>query len=214
MNSPDFATMRRAMIDSQLRTSGVSVPWIIAAMGRVPREKFVPAARAATAYMDRAVPLGNGHVLNPPLATGLMLSAADIQADDRVLIIGDHSGYCASLIADRVASVTLVDSVGAPARSNLTGLDNVSYVEGPLSAGAPGTEAFSLLLIDGAIEALPAALVSQLEDGGRVITGLRDGSVARLAMGYKHNGTVVLRAIADCEIASLPGFERAKEFVF
>jgi protein-L-isoaspartate(D-aspartate) O-methyltransferase len=214
MNSPDFAKMRRAMIDSQLRTSGVSTPWIVAAMGRVPREQFVPADRATTAYMDRAVPLGGGRALNPPLASGLMVSAAEIRADDRVLIIGDRTGYIASLIADRVTSVIVVDTAGATAPDNLANVQNVDYLEGPLNAGAPDAGPFSLILIDGTIKALPAALVTQVKDGGRIVTGLSDGAVVRLAMGFKHNDVVVLRAIADCEIALLPGFEPAKEFVF
>jgi protein-L-isoaspartate(D-aspartate) O-methyltransferase len=214
MNSPDFITMRRAMIDSQLRTSGVSAPWILAAMGRVPRERFVPADRASTAYMDRAVPMGNGRALNPPLATGLMLSAAEINSADTVLIIGDRSGYCANLIADRVASVTVVDTTGSTVQANVAGLNNVYCVEGPLNAGVPSRAPFSLIIIDGAIDAMPDAIVAQLEEGGRIITGGRDGAVARLMMGYKHNDAVVLRAIADCEVTPLPGFERAQEFVF
>ncbi len=214
MNSSDFATMRRAMIDSQLRTSGVSTPWIIAAMGNVPRETFVNPDRAATAYMDRAISLGGGRFLNPPLATGLMLSAAEITPDDHVLIIGDRTGYCANLIADRVAAVTIVDTAGATAPANIAGLSNVDFVEGDLHAGAPGSSPFSLILIDGAIDVLPGVVKEQLKEGGRVVSGLREGAVSRLAMGYKHDGNVVLRAIADGEVAPLPGFARAKEFIF
>jgi protein-L-isoaspartate(D-aspartate) O-methyltransferase len=217
MVSPDFPTMRRAMIDSQLRTSGVSEPWIVAAMAALPREIFVPSDRAATAYMDRSIPLVDGRALNPPLATGLMLGAAEVRADDITLLIGAGTGYMASLIAGRVTAVTALEEsvvLLEHARRNLAVFDNVKVSEGPLNAGAENGGPYSLIIIDGAIAELPSAIAGQLAEGGRVVTGLSDSAVSRLAVGYKRGGGVVLRALADCEIAVLPGFEPAKEFVF
>ncbi len=217
MVSPDFPAMRRAMIDSQLRTSGVNEPWIIAAMAALPREKFVSADRMSTAYMDRAIPLEPGRALNPPLVAGSMLMAAGLRGDDAVLLVGVGSGYLAQLIAPRVASLCAVEpSAGlvVQARSNLTASGNVQVVDGPLEQGHPKSAPYSLIIIDGAVSTLPEALVAQLADGGRVVTGMFDGAVSRLAIGYKSGGSVVLRAISDMEIAPLPGFERVSEFVF
>ncbi len=217
MVSPDFSAMRRAMIDSQLRTSGVSEPWIVAAMAALPRELFVPTDRWATAYMDRSIPLASGRALNPPLATGLMLGAAEVKADDNVLLIGAGTGYVASLIAGRVMSVTALEQSGAILellRRNLAVFDNVTLVEGPLNAGVADKAPYSLIIIDGAITELSGTIIEQLAEGGRVVTGLSEGAVSRLAIGYKRGGAIVLRPIADCEIAVLPGFESAKEFVF
>jgi protein-L-isoaspartate(D-aspartate) O-methyltransferase len=217
MVSPDFSAMRRAMIDSQLRTSGVSEPWIVAAMASLPRELFVPADRGATAYMDRSIPLASGRVLNPPLATGLMLGAAEVRADDNVLLIGAGTGYIANLMAGRVMALTAVEQSAAISehlRRNVAGFDNVTLVEGPLNAGAEVNAPYSLIIIDGAIAGLPGSIAEQLIEGGRVVTGLSDGAVSRLAVGYKRGGNIVLRPIADCEIAALPGFEPTKEFVF
>lgn len=209
--------MRRTMIDSQLRTSGVKAPWVIAAMGATPREDFVPAQHAATAYMDRAVPLGEGRMLNPPLATGLMLDAANIQPDDNILLIGAATGYVARLIAWRGASVTAVEqsvAMLALARQNLSGVAGVILFEAPLNRGAPSHGPYTLIIIDGAIAHIPREISAQLAEGGRVVTGVIEGSVSRLAMGYKHGESIVLCAIADTEIAALPGFECANEFVF
>jgi protein-L-isoaspartate(D-aspartate) O-methyltransferase len=217
MVSPDFSAMRRAMIDSQLRTSGVSEPWIVAAMAALPRELFVPADRGATAYMDRSIPLASGRVLNPPLATGLMLGAAEVRGNDTVLLIGAGTGYLASLIAGRVTAVSAVEQsaqILEHARRNLAAYDNILLVEGPLNGGAEVNSPYSLIIIDGAIAGLPCAIAEQLIEGGRVVTGLSDGAVSRLAIGYKRGGNIVLRPIADCEIALLPGFEPAEEFVF
>lgn len=217
MVTNDFPHMRRNMIDSQLRTSGVNTAWILAAMGSVEREKFVSPDRAATAYMDRSVPLGGARVLNPPLAAGMLLQAAELHAGDNVLLIGAATGYLARVIADQVKSVTAVEESADLldlARTNLTGCCNVHIVQGSLPAGAATHAPYSVILIDGAIDALPQTLLDQLVEGGQVLCGLSEGAVSRLAIGYKHGGAVALRVIADSEIARLPGFDRAKEFVF
>lgn len=217
MNSPDYTLMRRAMIDSQLRTSGVSAPWIIAAMGEVPREDFVDADRATTAYMDRAIPLGAGRSLNPPVTTGLMLQAAGVRAEDKVLIIGAGTGYLSALVAKRadlVAAVEQSTDLIGKARINLKAAVNVNLVEASLNQGAAKYGPYSLILIDGAIARLNDEIIAQLTDGGRAVAGLNEGAVSRLAMGIKRGGQIVLRPVGDCEISTLPGFEHIKEFVF
>jgi protein-L-isoaspartate(D-aspartate) O-methyltransferase len=217
MISPEFDNMRRFMIDSQLRTSGVNTAWILSIMGTVPRDKFVPVDRAATAYSDRSVPLGSGRSLNPPLTTGLMLQAAGLQSDDTVLLVGAATGYLARLIAAHVASVTAVEQstdLLVRARKNLNGLSNVALIEGPLNSGAQDNAPYSVVIIDGAITTLPDAIIAQLANGGRLVCGLLEGPVSRLALGYKRQGAVSLRTVTECEIAPFPGFAREKEFVF
>jgi protein-L-isoaspartate(D-aspartate) O-methyltransferase len=189
---PQSEHMRRNMVDSQLRTSGVNTPWILAAMLATPREAFVP-GDANIAYMDRAIPLGDGRMMNPPIATAQMLQLANVQAEDHVLLLCDASGYVAELIANRVAS-----------------LDSIKEYD----ANGPFSGPYSLILIDGAIETLPDSLTAQLADGGRIVTGVIDGPVTRLAVGVKHGNHLALRAALDMEIAILPSFARAKEFVF
>ena len=83
-----FKAMRDHMIESQLRTSDVNDLAVIAAFAKVPREKYVPAERASTAYMDRAIPLGEGRSINPPLSIGRLIIAAELRKTDRVLLIG------------------------------------------------------------------------------------------------------------------------------
>jgi protein-L-isoaspartate(D-aspartate) O-methyltransferase len=206
--------LRRHMVDCQLRTSGVNEPWVTKAMGGLPRERFVSADRVAAAYTDRPVALGSGRMLNPPIVTGMILQTASPAADDNVLLIGAATGYLAALLAPRVAQLVAVEAdsaLAAQARSNCPGLD---VVEAPLTSGHTGNAPYSLIIIDGAIESLPQAFVDQLTDGGRIVSGLREGPALRLAMGVKHGAHLALRSFADAEIAVLPGFEHAKEFVF
>lgn len=207
---------RRAMIDSQLRVSGVNDPAVLAAMDAVPREDFVPAERRAVAYADRAIPLGNGRVLAPALTHGQMLVEARPAADDKVLVIGGGTGYLAAVVAPLVGSVTVVESDAAlagaaPARAG-------TWVAGPLAKGAAKGAPYSLILIDGAVEQLPADLAKQLADDGRVVTGLLENGVTRLAAGRKVSGTtggsIALFALSEADFAPLGEFAAPRKWSF
>lgn len=191
MESVDFSNMRRSMVDSQLRTSGVTSAWVVAAMGAVAREDFVPEALRSTAYMDRALPLGNGQMLNPPVGTALLLQAANVAVDEKVLLIGSPDGYCASLLAKQTTNLIAVESL----------------------ADLPEA-VFSIIIIDGAVGVLPDGLMSVAREGTRIVTGIVDGGVTRLAAGIVREGKVALRPFSDTEIAVLPEFAAAREFVF
>ncbi|HMO76524.1 MAG TPA: protein-L-isoaspartate O-methyltransferase [Sphingopyxis sp.] len=210
------AQMRAAMIDSQLRTNDVTDPAVVGAMGAVAREAHVPPALASVAYMDRAIPLGGGRALNPPLVTGRMLVAAMVRPGMRVLLVGAATGYAAACLARLGAEVhALEEDAALLAMARDTGAgDGIDWIEGPLAAGAPDRAPFDRILIDGAIEALPPALADQLAEGGRIVAALRDGAVTRLAQGVKTGGVLALRPFADMDAAPLPGFAAPKGFRF
>ncbi len=210
------ADMRAAMIDSQLRTNDVIDPAVIAAMAATPREAHVPAEFASVAYMDRAIALGHGRVLNAPLVTGRLLVAADVRPGTHVLLIGSATGYTAALLAALGAEVHAVEEqpeLMANARAaSING--TIHWVEGPLNAGASGAAPFECVIVEGAIETLPDALVAQLAEGGRIVAARRDGAVTRLVQGVKTGGTVALRSFADMDVAPLPGFAAPASFRF
>ena len=211
-----FADMRAAMVDCQLRTNDVIDPAVIAAMGRVPREKFVPEALATVAYIDRPIALAGGRRMNPPLVTARLLVAADIAPKQRVLLVGAASGYTAALLLDlgaRVFALESDDALAASAR-NVLDSDGVEFVTGPLQSGATDKAPFDRIVIDGAIEQLPETLTAQLADGGVLVCALRDGAVTRLARGVKVAGTLSLRPFADMDAALLPGFAREAGYTF
>jgi protein-L-isoaspartate(D-aspartate) O-methyltransferase len=195
MESVDFNNMRRAMVDSQLRTSGVTEPWIVATMASVARERFVPDALRTTAYMDRAIALPGGKTLNPPLSTALMLQAAEVKADDKILLIGAPQGYVATLLSARAKQLVVSETL-----SDL-----------PETARKGG---FSLIIVDGAVEDMPGALVALATEDARIVTGVNERGVTRLAIGYVRGGNVALRPFIDSEITPLPEFAHKAEFVF
>ena len=210
MTEQNFSSMRAAMVESQLRTSDVDDPRVIAVMARVPREDFVPAERRAMAYVDRSIPLSSGRALNPPLATGRLLKEAQVEEGDRVLLIGAATGYSAALLAALGAQVTAVEAEDGP---QLLG-NGATVVRGPLQAGAPDGAPYDVLFIDGAVQEVPATLVGQLADGARVVTGLVERGVTRLCSGRAVSGILGLVSLTDLEMVILPGFAAPERFVF
>ena len=191
----DPASARRAMIDSQLRTSGINQPAVLAAMAAVAREDFVPTAARGHAYIDRAIPLGDGRALPAPLVQAALLAQAMPAPGERALVVSCGSGYLAALVEAMGASVEAIDAADA-----MTG------------KGAAG--GFDLLMIDGAVEQLPDLLLRGLSDGGRVVTGLAKGAVTSLVAGIKANGTVALSALAEMGIPVLREFAAPKSWSF
>ncbi len=185
---------RHAMIVSQLRTSGVSEPWVLSAMARIPREDFVPETMRQAAYIDRAIPLGNGRMLAAPVVHGLMLAEAAPTPADKALLVGDGEGYLAALLRPLVGALDAVDPAAA---------------SGPVDDGG-----YSLIVIDGAVEALPDALCARLAEGGRIVTGLVLRGVTRLATGCKTVGAVSLLPLAELGIPALPEFTAPKRWSF
>ena len=216
MTELTFEPMRRSMVASQLRTTGVNDPRVVAAMGEVARELFVPAGRRALAYADALVPLGNGRALNPPMALGRVLTEAQLQGHERALVIGAATGYSAALLARLVGSVTALEedaALAATARETLAGT-GAAVVEGPLAAGWPAAAPYDFILVDGAVEFLPPAIVDQAADGGRIALALLDRGVTRLAIGRVVAGAFGLATFADAAAAILPGFEQPRGFTF
>lgn len=196
------------MVESQLRTSDVDDVRVIAAMAKLPREDYVPVERRAMAYIDRPVPLGGGRALNPPLVVGRLLTEAQVAPGDKVLLIGAATGYSAALLTALGAQVIAVEEEGGPDFAAMT------IVRGPLNAGLPDGAPYDLLFIDGAVEEVPATLVQQLVDGGRVVTGIVERGVTRLCSGRAVAGVLGLSSLADIEMIVLPGFAAPERFVF
>jgi protein-L-isoaspartate(D-aspartate) O-methyltransferase len=216
-DSSRYEAMRHAMVASQLRTNAVSDPRIVAVMAEVPREAFLPAEARAIAYRDTALPLGRGRSQNLPIATGRLLTEANLLPTDRALLIGAAGGYTAAVLAGLVSHVVAVESdpvLAALARESLGGYANVTVVEGPLEAGHEAGAPYDVLVIDGAVDHVPDALVAQLRAGARAVAGVLDRGVTRLASGRKTSGGFGLHDFADIDCVSLPGFARPSSFTF
>ena len=184
---------RRAMIDSQLRTSGVNEEFVLRRMMAVEREGFLPDDKQSLAYIDRSVAVPGG-ALAAPLFYGKVLIEAAPTVDDRVLVVEGGTGYLATLTAPLVASLDTVSAADAAA-----GIVSGSY---------------SLILVDGAIEQVPSGLAECLEEGGRIVAGLVLRQVTRLAVGRKIAGNLALLPVEDIGIPVLHDFDAPKKWTF
>jgi protein-L-isoaspartate(D-aspartate) O-methyltransferase len=209
---PDFAAARAAMVESQLRPQGVTDPAVLAAMGSVPREKFLPPETRPIAYVDRAVPMGDGRFLAAPAVLGALLDQMRPVRGERALVVGAGSGYSAAVLQTMGLAVTALESsaeLAAQARDN-----GVDAVEGRLEAGWKKGAPYDQILIDGAVEYIPDAIVDQLADGGRLGTALADRGVTRLTVGRKAGSAFGYLSITDAGVPALPGFTRPRAFTF
>lgn len=213
----DYAARRTMMVDTQVRPSDVTKFPIIEAMLAVPRERFVPTAARETAYMGEHVALGQGRVVLDPRTFSKMLDALDIQPDELVLDLGCGLGYSAAILSRLAEAVIAVEddaSRVAEAESALSEIaaDNVAVVEGPLTEGAPKHGPYDVIILQGAVQELPAAILAQIKDGGRIGCLFIEGALGVCRIGYKIDGRLTWRYAFNGAAPILPGFERLPAF--
>ncbi|UWQ84577.1 protein-L-isoaspartate O-methyltransferase family protein [Leisingera caerulea] len=214
---PDFAERRRMMVDTQIRPSDVTKYPIIEAMLAVPREQFVPAAQREAAYADKNVSLGGGRVLLEPRTLAKMLDALDIQSDELVLDVACGLGYStavAARVAQMVIGVEEDEDLAEDAQALLseTGADNAIVHTGPLAEGAAEHGPYDVILVQGGAEKLPAPLLAQLKDGGRIAALMMNGALGEVKIGYKSGTGISWRFDFNAAAPVLPGFAAAQEF--
>lgn len=191
MTEDGFSAARRAMVLNQLRPQGVTNAAVIAAMGSVARERFVPEAMRASAYADRSLLLDGGAPMMPPTELGVLLTAVDPRPGERALVVGAGGGYSAAVLEALGLAVSRSD-VDAPA----------------------GRDQYDLVLIEGAVERFPDWVAGRLAPGGRVGAALSDGGVARLSIGRCTGGNVGFSSIADAQVPPNPAFAAKPVFTF
>ena len=215
----DFAAARRMMVDCQVRTSDVTNLRLIAAMLAVPRERFVPKASAELAYLDADLPVEAGRGLSKPMVLAKLLQAAEIGETDRVLVIGCTTGYSAAVIAHLAGAVVALEQgpgLAQLAKDNLQALGarNATVVTGPLVGGWPATAPYDVILLDGAVEEVPVALVRQLKDGGRLLGVVGRPPLSKAKLFRSTGVESSSRLIFDATAPVLPGFAKPPAFVF
>ena len=209
---PDFASAREAMVESQLRPQGVTDAGVLRAMGTIERERFLPKATRPLAYVDRGVAIGEGRFLAAPSVLGQLLTQMKAERGQRALVVGAGTGYSAAVLSAIGLDVTALESsaeLAKAARAN-----KVKVIEGPLEAGSESAAPYDQILIDGAVEYIPDAIVDQLADGGRLGTALVDRGVARLIVGRKAGAAFGYLSIGNSGVPALPGFTRPRAFTF
>lgn len=208
------------MIESQLMPCGIVDTAVVSAFHAVPREAFVAPGRAALAYVDTAQPMGEGREMMPALSLGHLLQHGRPVAGERALVVAAGTGYAAALLASIGAIVTALEpdaTLAARARETLEaiGITGVTVAEGPLVEGWVADAPYAFILLDGAVEELPASLIAQLAEGGRVTAIVRgEDGVMRACHGRKAAGRLHMTPVVEATAPMLPAFRKAERFRF
>jgi protein-L-isoaspartate(D-aspartate) O-methyltransferase len=215
----DYARARANMVTNQLRPSRVGDPAVLEAMAAVPRERFLPTALRGVAYTDEDLPLGDGYWLIEPLVLARLIQAAEVKKSDVVLVVGCASGYAGAVLARLAATVLLVvPEVSAETVEALLddlGVDNVVVAasDDPAS-GHPSQAPFDVILIVGAVAAVPPALLDQIGEWGRVVAVVDQGRVGKAMVFTRVHGVVAGRELYDASIPPCPGLLASPGFSF
>lgn len=209
------------MVDGQLRTNAVTDNRLLDAFGEVPRERFVPEALRGVACIDEDLPLGGGRWLIEPMVLARLLQFAQIASTDRVLVIGDPSGYAAAIVSRLAGQVTMLESDSAAAtaaRQHLTelGCTNVQIVQGALDRGHASGAPYSVIVLAGAAVAVPEALHMQLVEGGRLVGVIRKPGVpmGEATVMTRVDGILSRRPVFDAATPYIPGYQPTPNFAF
>ena len=170
----DLGKERASMVEHQLRRRGIADSRVLAAMGEVPREAFVPDAHKRDAYADAALPLSQGQTISQPLMVAMSLEALKLKGDETVLEIGAGSGYQAAILSklvEKVYAIEIIPELVANAQRALDslGIDNVEIICADGRKGWPEGAPYDGIVVAAAAEEVPPALIEQLKEGGRLV---------------------------------------------
>lgn len=217
----DYAQQRHNMVESQVRPNQVTDDRILDAMAELPREAFVAKAQKGIAYVDEALPIGSGRYMMEPMVVARLLQSAAVNPGDVALHIGCGTGYAAALMSKLASTVVAVESdakLAAEATRVLADLsiDTVAVIDGPLQEGYPKQAPYDVIFFDGAVEHVPPAISDQLAENGRLVAVVAPPGpgAGKAVLISRHGGVLSSREIFDAGTPLLPGFTRAKAFVF
>lgn len=213
----DYATRRTMMVDTQVRPSDVTKFPIIDAMLHVARENFVPQSLREAAYVGENLGIGEGRVLLEPRTFAKMLDALDVQPGEVVLDIGCGLGYSTAVLARLCDFVVAVEDDAARADEAQTllseaGVDNAAVMAGPLAEGSAKSGPYDAIILQGAVEEIPDAVLAQLKSGGRIAAIFAQGSLGVVRIGYKAGDRMTWRDAFNAGAPVLAGFARARAF--
>lgn len=216
----DFKALRQTMVDTQLRTNKVTDVNVLAAMGEIPREMFVPEDRASLAYIDEDIHIGKSRCMAEPMILARMIQAAEIGPEDVVLDVACGSGYSSAILGRIARAVVAVESDtelagAASARLTKLGMDNVVVEIGPINAGWSDQAPYDVIMVNGSCGEMSEAILSQLAEGGRLCGILRGpGGTGMAKLFVKSGGVVSNRGLFDANVPILPEFDLEEGFSF
>jgi protein-L-isoaspartate(D-aspartate) O-methyltransferase len=215
-DTAQFSMQRMKMVQLQLRDRGIRDERVIAAFARVPRHQFTSEFYREQAYEDHPLPIGEGQTISQPYIVALMLELLAIQPSDRALEVGTGSGYATALLAELARQVVSIErhsalADGARALLARLGCTNVDIITADGSMGfAPGAP-YNAILVSAAAHELPAALLAQLAEGGRMIIPIGPEDSQQLQLVQIKDGQPHLTPRELCRFVPLVSNRDARE---
>jgi len=200
------------MVEEQLRGRGIRSERVLAAMGKVPRERFVNSAYASEAYADRPIPIGFGQTVSQPLMVATMVEALEVQPSDRVLEVGSGTGYEAAVLGELAAEVWTIErheGLADEARQILAelGYGNVHVVYADGSQGLRERAPFDKILVAAGAPQAPPSLIAQLAEGGMLAVPVGNRLEQQLQLVRRIGGETVTSSHVLCCFVPLLGAE-------
>jgi protein-L-isoaspartate(D-aspartate) O-methyltransferase len=208
----DFAKARAAMVERQLRRRGIGDERVLAAMGGVPREEFVPERYRGRAYSDSALPIGEGQTISQPWIVAAICQALALDGSERVLEVGSGSGYSAAVLSHLAAEVIGIERYESLAEDARRALDdlavgNVELLVGDGSRGLPARASFDAIAVHATAPAPPRTLLGQLADGGRLVVPIAAEGADLLTVFERRGNELRREEIGPCRFVPLIGEE-------
>lgn len=198
------------MVAEQIRKRGIRSPKVLAAMERVPRHLFVPEDLAARSYNDEPVPIGERQTISQPYMVAAMTEALELEGNERVLEIGTGSGYQAAILGELAREVITIEArapLADAARERLAklGYTNVRVITGDGTHGWAEGAPFDAILVAAAAPQVPAPLIEQLAEGGRMVIPVGKSDRQMLTRIRKSGGQIVREQLFLCQFVPLQG---------
>jgi len=223
-----FQARRIAMVESQLRPNEVTDVGLLAAMRTLPRERFVPEAFQGLAYMDEGIEVlaaredAAARSLLAPMVQARLIQLAEVTPQDTVLDVGCATGYSTAILARLAARVVGLEpepGLAKAAAANLAalGLANADIVAGDLFDGHAKGGPYDVIVMEGSVPDVPAKVLAQLKEGGRLVTVRTAAPNMRQGKAYlfvRVDGEAGGVAHFDAGASPLPGFAPAPAFTF
>ena len=200
----------RSRLVEQLRQNGIEDLAVLRAFGETPRHLFVPDAMRHQAYDDAALPIGAGQTISQPTTQARFLQSLQLTGTERALEIGTGSGYQTALLSFLTAYVISVERVPelaetAKAALRAAHINDVSVVVGDGSIGWHPQAPYDVIIVAAASPTIPAPLVKQITESGRLIIPVQRGSEQDLVLVRKHGTQVLEERIGDARFVPLIG---------
>ena len=207
---------RPEWVDRQLRRRGIDDSRVLEAMGRVPRERFVPEPLRAHAYDDAALQIGYRQTISQPYVVARICEALELSGDESVLDVGTGSGYQAAVLAELARSVLSIERVPALAERARTalaaaGYENVEVLVGDGSIGVPERAPFAAIAVGAAARRPPPSLLAQLAPRGRLVLPVGNSRLQHLVVIERTDDGFTTRRLADVRFVPLRGAEGVHE---